>query len=223
MAVNLSVSSVFTPTTPFADALLGGGTGIDFGTAVNGQWAPIINKVANTGALDVYLSHDGINKITDFKTHIQEYGTATGFTYGGSDTAPNDFVTMRDQGNTSGSSKNNADGNSAGLWMEMDADVSAINFFDRASRPTLVKVYGESLTGIDLTTAFTIANDAMVYDSGGGTETVATSPVDGEVGASGDSVLGDRAHVYYRTMFPGSFTVGGTIQFEIVYTYSFTS
>jgi len=219
--VALSASSVFSPVTPYTDALLGGGSGLDFGTGVNGQWTPIINKVANTGSLNIYLSHDGINEITELKTHIQEYGTATGFTYGGTDTAPNDFTTLSALGAASGTSKNNTDGNSGGIWMEMDADVSAVNFFDKASRPTLVKIYGESATGVSLATAFPIVGDAMVYDSGG--ETVATSPEDGKIGQSGNSVLGDRAHLYYRAYFPSSFSTGGTLQFELVWTMAFTT
>jgi len=223
MTVNLTVSSVFTPATAYADALLGGGTGIDYGTGVNSQWTPIIDKTANTGALSVYLSHDGVNKITELRSHIQTYGTSTGFTYGGTDSAANDFTTLTGLGSASGSSKNNADGLSGGLWGECDADVSAANFFDRASRPTLVKVYGDAGNGQSLATAYTIPDDSMIYDSGGGTETVASAPVDGELGASADTVLGDRSLTRFRVYFPNSFSVGGTMQFEQVWTYAFTT
>jgi len=223
MTVNLTVSTIFTPATPYADALLGGGTGIDYGTGVNNQWTPIIDKTGNTGALAAYISHDGINKITEFKTHIQTYGASTGFTYGGTDTAGNDFTTLTGLGLASGSSKNNADGLSGGLWAEFDADVSAANFFDRAARPTLVKVFGDAGNGQSLATAYTVLSDSCIYDSGGGTETVASAPLDGELGASADTVLGDRSLVHYRVYFPSAFAVGGTIQFEQVWTYAFTT
>ena len=223
MAGVLTISSLFTPATPYADALLGGGTGIEFGVCTNGSYTPLTNKTSNLGHLNAYISHDGTAKITEAKTFIQTFGTNTGFTYGGGDTAANDFVTMRNLGNASGSSKNNADGASGGLWREMDFDVSDTNRFDHASRPTLVYIHGDNNTdGIDAASAFDLKADGMVYDSGGGTETAASSPVDGEVGASGDTVLGDRFHDQMRIYLPTSFSVGGTIQFEIAFLYAFT-
>ena len=221
MAGVLTVSSIFTPDTPYADALLGGGTGIEFGVATNGSYTPIIDKPANQGHLDAYISHDGTAKITDCKTYIQVFGTSTGFAYGGGDTANNDYTTMVSLGNASGNSKNNADGLSGGLWREMDADVSSTNRFDQASRPGLVFIHGDNGTdGVDGGSAFILKADGMVYDSGG--ETVATSPVDGEIGASGDSVLGDRFHDQMRVYLPSSFSTGGVLQFEISYVYAFT-
>lgn len=220
--VNLFLSSVFTPTTPFADSLLGGGNGIDYGTGVNGQWAPIVSKVANTGALNMYLSHDGTNEITQLKTFIQAFGTSTGYTYGGGDSAANDFTTLRNMGNTSGTSKNNADGLSAGVWCEMDADVNTTNQFDKASRPSQVFIFGQSLAGIDISTAYTVIADAMVY-SNGGIETVGSAPQAGKIGASGNTTLGDRAHLRGRVFLPQAFSVGNYLQFEHAFIYAFTS
>lgn len=223
MAGVMTVSSLFTPATPYADALLGGGTGIEFGVATNGGFTPLTDKTTNLGKLDAYLSHDGTAKITETKTFIQTFGTNTGFSYGGADTAANDFVTMRNLGNASGSSKNNADGASGGLWHEMDFDVSDTNRFDHQTRPTLVFICGDNNTdGIDANSAFVLKADGMVYDSGGGTETAGTVPVDGEIGASGDTVLGDRFHDQMRIYLPTSFSTGGTLQLEIVYIYAFT-
>ena len=223
MAGILTVSSLFTPATPYADALLGGGTGIEFGVTSNGGYTPLIDKVANTGKIDAYLSHDGTAKITDIKTYIETFGTNTGFAYGGGDTAANDFVTMKSLGNASGNSKNNADGLSGGLWREMDFDVSSTNRFDQATRPGLVFIHGDNGTdGQDAVSAFVLKADGMVYDSGGGTETAGTVPVDGEIGASGDTVLGDRYHDQMRIHLPTSFSFGGTIQFEIVYLFAFS-
>lgn len=223
MAGVMTVSSLFTPATPYADALLGGGTGIEFGVSTNGSFTPLTNKVSNLGKLDAYLSHDGTAKITEAKTFIQTYGTNTGFTYSGGDTAANDNITMRSLGSASGNSKNNADGLSGGLWREMDFDVSDTNRFDQATRPTLVYIHGDNGTdGQDAASAFVLKADGMVYDSGGGTETAGTVPVDGEIGASGDTVLGDRFHDQMRIYLPTSFATGGTIQFEIVYIFAFT-
>jgi hypothetical protein len=223
MAGVMTVSSLFTPATPYADALLGGGTGIEFGVSTNGSYTPLVNKIANTGRLDAYLSHDGTAKITETKTFIQTFGTNTGFSYGGGDTAANDNVTMRSLGNASGNSKNNADGLSGGLWREMDFDVSDTNRFDQATRPGLVFIHGDNGTdGQDADSAFVLKADGMVYDSGGGTETAGTVPVDGEIGASGDTVLGDRFHDQMRIQLPTSFSVGGTIQFEVTFIFAFT-
>lgn len=221
MTVTLTLSTVFSPTTPFADSLLGGGTGIDYGVGVNGQYAPIVSKVANTGYLDAYLSHDGTAEITELKTYIQPYGTGTGYTYGGGDTAANDFVTIRDLGNASGSSKNNADGLSGGVWVDMDADVSTANQFDIATRPTQVFIFGDALAGIDIDSAYDVIADAMVYDSGG--ETVATSPQTGKIGQSGNSTLGDRAHLRFRTYIPDAFSIGSYLQWEHSFLYAFTA
>ena len=222
MAVNLTASEVFTPITPIADALLGGGTGMDLGTITTSNYGPLIDKVANTGHQDLYLSHDGTNEITELKCFIQTFGVSTGFTYGGGSTAAADFTTMKSLGAASGSVKNNADGLSGGLWMEMDFDVSVSNRFDQASRPTLVKIFGDSGTdGQDLASAYDITVDSMVYDNSG--ETAATSPIAGQVGASGSATLGDRSHLQYRQFLPTSFTVGGFLQFELVFSFAFTT
>ena len=222
MAVALTASSIFTPTTPYADALSGGGTGIDFGVGTNNQWTPIIDKAANTGSLSIYLSHDGINEITELKYHIQEYGTGTGFSYGGDDTAANDYAGFLALGDGSGSSKNNADGLSGGIWTETDSDVSAVNLFDRASRPTEV-IVARTGTADTLANAVSIPAASMIYDSGGGTEAQPSAPVDGTVGPSGNTVFGDRCKLLKRIYFPDAFSTGGKIQIEIVFTFAFST
>jgi hypothetical protein len=206
-----------------ADSLAGGGTGVDLGSVVNNQYAPITLKSANTGHQDLFISHDAVlDPITDVKTFIQQYGVGTGFTYGGADTAANDFTTLVNLGNASGSSKNNADGLSGGIWIDMDWNASTANQFDQANFPTLVKIYGDGLTdGVDLASAFILKADAMVYDAP--PETAAGTPVDGQIGISGDTTLGDTAHVKLRIYIPNAFSDGGIIQWEWVIAYSFTS
>ena len=205
-----------------SDALAGGGTGVDIGSVVNGSYAPVTDKSANTGQQDIYISHDGASKIENFSAHMQQYGVGTGFTYGGADTAADDFTSMKTMANGSGSSKNNADGLSAGFWVEMDADVSTANAFDQATRPTLVKIFGDGNTdGIDLASAFLIAGDAMVYNSAG--EQQASAPVAGEIGPAGNTVLGDSCHLQFRQYLASAFGFGGIFQFELVFSYSFTT
>lgn len=206
-----------------ADALAGGGTGVDLGSVVNNQYAPIISKAANTGAQSLFISHDAtIDPITDVKTYIQTYGVGTGFTYGGADSAANDFTTLKNLANASGSSKNNADGLSGGVWIDMDWDASTANQFDQATFPALVKLYGDSLTdGIDIASAFPLKSNAMVYNAP--PETGASAPVDGQIGKAADTVLGDAAHVKLRLYIPNAFADGGIIQWEWVIAYSFTA
>jgi hypothetical protein len=206
-----------------ADSLAGGGSGIDLGSVTNNNYAPLTNKTANTGHQDLYISHDAtIDPITDVKFFIQEYGIGTGFTYGGADTATNDDATLRSLGNNSGSSKNNADGLSGGLWIDMDWNASTANQFDQANFPALVKIFGDNVTdGTDLATAFALATDAMVYDAPG--ETAASAPVAGQIGKANDTVLGEAAHLKMRIYLPNAFSNGGIVQTELVIAYSFTA
>ena len=222
MAVLLTVSESLDGVA-VADALAGGGSGVDLGSVINGSYAPVILKSANTGQQHLYIRHDAtIDPITDVKTFIQQYGVGTGFSYGGADTAANDLATIKSLGNGSGNSKNNNDGLSGGLWIDMDWDASTVNQFDQASFPLLVKIYGDNLTdGTDLTTAFPMSADAMVYDAPG--ETAATVPVAGKIGKDNDTVLGDNAHVKLRIYLTQSFSDGGIVQWEWVIAYSFTA
>jgi hypothetical protein len=222
MAVLLTVSETLNGAA-IADSLEGGGTGIDLGAVVNNQFAPFIDKTANTGAQNLYIRHNAVDfPITDVGFFIQEYGVGTGFTYGGADTAANDLATLISLGTASGSSKNNADGLSGGLWIDMDSDVSTTNQFDQAGFPAVVKIFGDAGTqGINLASAFTLQAAAMVYAAPA--ETQASAPVAGQIGKAADTVLGDNAKIKLRIYLPNAFTDGGYVQCELVCKYSFTS
>ena len=222
MAVLLTVSETLDGSA-VADALAGGGTGVSLGSVINGSYAPVVSKAANTGAQDLYIRHDAtIDPITDVKTFIQIYGTGTFFTYGGAAGAIADNTTLKSLGNGSGSSKNNADGLSGGLWIDMDWDASTANQFDQASFPTLVKIYGDNVTdGTALGFAFQMRPEALVYDAPG--ETAASAAVLGKIGKNNDTVLGDNAHVKLRIYLTSAFSTGGIVQWEWVIAYSFTA
>lgn len=222
MAVLLTVSETLDGSA-VADALAGGGSGIDLGSVVNGSYAPVILKSANSGGQNIFVRHDAsIDPITDVKTFIQQYGVGTGFTYGGADTAANDYAAIKALGNGSGSSKNNADGLSGGFWHDADWDASTANQFDQASFPSVVKIYGDNLVdGTDLTNAFLIPNTCQVYDAPG--ETAASAPVAGKIGKNNDTVLGDNAHFKVRIYLTQAYSQGGIYQFEWVWSYSFTA
>jgi hypothetical protein len=206
-----------------SDALAGGGSGVDFGSVVNNSYAPVTSKAANTGHQDIYIAHNAtIDPITSVKTFIQTYGVGTGFTYGGADTAANDFTSLKNLANSSGSSKNNADGLSGGVWVDMDWDSSTTNQFDQGGFPAVVKIYGDNLTdGISLASAFDLHTAAMVYNAPG--ETNASAPVTGQIGKAGTTTLGDAAHVKMRIYIPDSYSYGGYVQWEWVVSYSFTA
>lgn len=207
-----------------ADSLQGGGNGVDLGPVSNNSYAPLTSKVGNTGWEDLYIQTDAtVDPVTSVKTFVQQYGVGTGFTYGGNASAAADYASLKSLGNASGSSKNNSDGLSGGLWIDMDWDAATANKFDQANFPTVVKIYGDNLTdGTTLVTAFTVKSAAMVYNNTG-VETAAGSPVDGSIGKSGDVTLGDAAHVALRIYLPDSHTTGGYMQFEWVTVFSYTA
>ncbi|MBP98749.1 hypothetical protein CMK18_22605 [Candidatus Poribacteria bacterium] len=226
MTVSLTVSDVFPVVlgTSIANSIAGGGgsqVGWNIGSVTSGQWGPITNKISNLGHKDLYLAHDGTNKITNFTIHIAEFGTTTGYTYGGSSTAALDYAGVKAQGSASGTSKNNLDNASAGLWIEYEHVVSDANRFDYASRPSLVNIFGKSNLGISDATGFDLKSESMIYNSSGAT--VANSPVDGEIGAAADSVLGDTSHIQLRHYMEANPSLSSTVQYEMVYRYSFTS
>lgn len=206
-----------------ADSLQGGGNGVDLGPVNNNSFAPVTSKSGNTGKQDLFIQTDAVaDPITDTKTFVQQYGTGTGYTYGGNASAAADYASLKSLGNASGSSKNNNDGLSGGLWIDMDWDAVTANQFDQANFPSVVKIYGDNLTdGTTLATAFTINAAAMVYNAPG--ETAASSPVAGVIGKSGDTANGDAAHIKLRIYLPSSHTTGGYMQWEWVVAYSFTA
>lgn len=223
MTVSIVVSDTLDGTQT-SDSLQGGGSGLDFGQVGTGSWTPLTNKSANQGHLDFYIQHDGTAPITNCKVFIQVYGLGTGFTYGGGDSAVNDFATMKAMGNVSGGSKNNNDGNSGGLWVDMDWNASDATAFDQANFPNLVKIFGDNNTdGLDLGSAFTIIKEAMVFKNGA-VEDEPSAPVDGTIGAAGaPTILGDTAHLKMRQYLRTDFGAAGYFQFEPVVSYSATA
>lgn len=205
-----------------SDTLQGGGTGLDLGQVGTASWTPVVSKTANTGHQDLYIQHDGALPIFGLALFIQQMSVGTGHPYGGGDSAADDYAAMIAMGNTSGSSKNNADGLSSGLWVDMDWNASDATRFDQANFPSLVKIFGDNNTdGISISSAFLVAAEAMVYNNGG-TEDSPSGPVAGKVGASvAPTVFGDAAHVKLRQYLEQNFGQNGYFQFELVAAYSY--
>lgn len=223
MTVNLIVSKTITGAQA-ADALVGGGTGVDLGLCASGKYTPLISQAGNTGWQDLFIRHDAlIDPITDLKTSIAQFTQS----YGGGATASGDFTTMKAKGNADNLlTANNNDGGSSGLRIEMDADIpgalGASAFLpSRAQVKIYGKDYGSGQQGIDLLTGYLMHQDAMVRNSGG-TEVDASAPVAGQVGITGNTVLGDRAHFKLRYYLPSGPADGVVIQWDMNCGYSFT-
>ncbi len=221
MAVDVTVSKTLTGS-QVADALAGSGTGVDLGQVVNGKYAPIIDQVANTGLMDLYIYHNAaVDPITDCKTFIAQYSQA----YGGADSAANDIATLIAKGQADNeATANGNDGLSSGLRIEhAGREVGSLGASAFLPSRAQVDIYGNSGTdGIDLAGGFDLHVDALVYDNAA-VETDATTPVTGQIGKSGDAVLGDNAHVGLRMYLEDAAPDGGILQWDWVFAYSFTA
>lgn len=226
--VNLTISETLTGGA-LADSLSGGGTGLDLGQVINGQFAPVVDIPTNDGYQSVFVKHDAtIDPITDLSLYAQQFGVGTGFTYGGANSAGADITKLLNMGNASNSANaNNADGLANGFHIDTDWQVSQPSQFAPARIGTNVRIFGDNGgaatgEGRSLATAFLIHADAMSRNNGG-TEVDAGTPVAGKVGKTGDTTLGDRAHLKTRFYLRTDETQGGVLQWELVWSYSFTA
>ena len=223
MAVTLVVSKTVTGV-EVADSLAGGSSGLDFGQVSNGSFCPLISQASNSGAQDLYLSHNAtIDPITSVKFYVGQYSG----TYGGANSAAADFTVLTAYGaaNT-GADANNTDGLSRGLHLDMSFNVSTTNQFSPTRESTGQKrVFGKSYTGLDgvaLATAFNLHTDANSFWSGS-TEVAATTPVTGKIGKASDTILGNRGHIKTRFYLNSAAVDGGILQFDFVVAYSYTA
>jgi len=223
MTVTLTVSTTVTGS-DVNDTLSGGSSGSDLGQVTNGAYAPITNQSANTGWRDWFISHNAaVDPITDVKFYLATFSG----TYGGANSAAADFTTVSNYGSAdTGATKNNADGNSRGLHMDMSWDVTSTNAFDYSREATNQKrVFGKTYTGkngLSLANSFDMHVDAASYWNGT-TEVDATTPVTGKIGKSSDAVLGNRGHIKRRFYLNSAAIDGGVLQYDFVISYSFTA
>lgn len=210
------------------DALAGGGTGIDMQNVVNGEYSPIISKTLNTGFQQIYIRHNAtVDPITDVGTGILEYSQ----TYGGDLTAPTDLANVLAKGAASGNSANNSDGLSGGLRIEMDADLgNTLGLAAFNGTRDQVEIYGKTSAttlnsgndGSTVSMAFLLHQDAMIQNNGG-SPIDATTPVDGQIGRTGDAVLGDVGAPKLRYYLAQTATDVGIVQWDFFVRFSFTS
>lgn len=223
MPVLLTVSETVTGA-EVSDSLSGGSTGLDLGQVVNGAYSPITLQSANTGQQEVYIRHDAtIDPITNVKFYV---ATFTG-TYGGANSAGADFTTLTGYGSSdSGATKNNTDGLSRGLHIDMDWQVSSTNQFDYTRDGTQKRIFGKNygggLDGASQANAFAMHVDSASYWNGS-SEIDATTPVTSKIGKSTDTVLGNRCHFKKRFYLHTGATEGGILQYDYVIAYSYTA
>lgn len=219
MTVSLTISKTLGGAA-VADTLAGAGSGVDLGNVLNNEYAPITLKSANTGWQALYIRH---NAVTDPIESVATFISAYSQTYGGADTAANDYVTVKAKGAASGNSSNNSDGLSSGLRIEHDIDLGGtlgLSAFDGTRAQ--VNIYGKAAAGISLATSFPIHVDALLHNNAG-TPVDATAPVTGKIGKSGDTALGNVALVKLRYYLEDAAPSGGIIQWDWVVKYSFTA
>lgn len=232
MSVLLTVSETYGGP-QVADALASpapGPVGLDLGAVVNGSYAPVISRADNTGHAKVYIRHNGvIDPITAVKFFIAPYGTGTGYPYGGPRTAAADYSNTIGLGAASGSSKNNADGLSGGLWLDASAAATVPQQFDKANYPSKVAIFGQSGAGVSLPTAFNLLPDSLVVGTNQGAgidgdgQYLPTAPLQNVIGQETNGILGDSAKLRLRIYLPLAYTNGGYHQLELVISYSYTA
>lgn len=220
MTVSITISETLDGV-ELADALVGDplAVGLDLGSVQNNSYAPLVDKSLNTGAQNLFVRHDAtVDPITNCKWYLQAYGTTVSWPYGGARTPALDIAALKALGDASGTSKNNADGLSGGIWLDQKWDASSVQQFDAGVSE--VSIFTTAL-GFSLATAIGIVKESMVYDNTG--ETAATTPVDGVIGKNNDTVHGDNSHQKERIFIPSAYAEGGYYQFEQVLAYSFTA
>lgn len=223
MSVLLTVSETISGSEA-ADSLSGGSTGMDLGQVTNGSYSPVTSQSANTGAMQVYISHNAtIDPVTNVVFYVDTYSG----TYGGAVSAAADYTTLKAYGaSDTGATKNNVDGLSQGLHIDMDWQVSTSNMFSYSRESTgNMRIFGKTYTSLDGTTqatGFALHVDALSYYNGS-TEVDATTPVTSKIGKSTDTVLGNRAHFFKRFYLNTAATNGGILQYDFVVAYSYTA
>lgn len=223
MTVLLTVSETVTGA-EVSDSLAGGSTGLDLGQVTNGAYSPIISQAANTGMQEVFIRHDAV---VDPITNVKFYASTFSGTYGGANSAAADFSSLGAYGAAdSGATKNNNDGLSRGLHIDMDWQVSTTNAFDYSREASGQKrIFGKSYsgnTGLSQLLGFDMHADAASYWNGS-SEIDATTPVTGKIGKSSDTVLGNRCHFKKRFYLHSAAIDGGILQYNFTISFSFTA
>lgn len=153
---------------------------------------------ASPPAREFFLRHDGVNKIENLALNVQAY---TGV-YGGNYSAATDLAKLLAHGD-----------DDFGLQVDFRWDGSP-RF---SALEQIATGNGDSFSNRIL-----IPSTAMSYNDTG-SEVAADAPMPGELGAIGDTDLGDRVHIALRYMTPASETLLGRRQWDTFFSYNFSS
>lgn len=225
--VTLKIGSVAAASTDIADGLAGGDSGADLGQASNGSYSPLSGAQAdNGGSKDLYFAHDAtVDPITNVGFYLSQF---TG-TYGGPATgSPSaDLNTLLQQGiDDAGGTKNNTDGLSSGLHVDMSYNVATSTQFAPARESGGQKrIFGKSYSGAQVgvqANPIALHPDAMFYWNGT-TKADPSAAESGKIGKSDDTVLGNRAQIRLRYFLPTSASIGGILQWSFVTLFSYTA
>lgn len=180
-----------------ADLLQGGSTGCDIGTVAN-------DAVSSTQ--EIYLRHNGVNKITSCAYYIQPFSGI----YGGNYDAATDYAKMLALGDAVGN---------YGLMFDEDWNSSpqftsfykvktgfGDSFANRRNFPSTMQLY---------------------FNTGTLAKSDPTTPVVGEVGPNDNGAtaqaVGNRSLLRFRIGLPANEVDGGIRQFDTVVAYTYTS
>lgn len=145
----------------------------------------------------IYVRHDGVSQISNLAIYLKAYSA----TYGGEYSASADVVKVFEQGLQS-----------AGF--QIDMNWSGVPF---ASFITMTTALGGSID-----TAIEIPVTAILHNSGG-TALQPSAPLQGELGAAGNSVLGNTVLLKCRWLVPTGEPAPGRRQIDLAYLYNFTT
>jgi hypothetical protein len=184
--------------TQVADLLQGGSSGCDFGTVAN-------DSVSATQEL--FLRHNGVNKITSCAYYIQPFSGV----YGGAYDPSSDFAKILALGDVT-------PGNH-GLLFDEDWNAS----------PQFSSFYKiKTGSGDSFGTRRNFATSMQLYfNSGTSAKSDPSAPVVGEVGPNDNGAIaqaiGNRSLLRFRLSLPANEIDGGIRQFDTVIAYTYTS
>lgn len=187
--------------TAIASKTLGGSNVSDVlsGSTTGYDIGTVTSDTATTPVNTIYFRHNGANTVTDISYYI---GVFSG-TYGGDYSASLDLTKIIAHGDSG-----------SGLQIE--------EVFN-AGTPFAGSYFTVNNTnGRNYGTRRTMRTTSFLYNNAS-VETTPTTPVQGQLGAFGDTVLGDNAKLRMRYVVPTTETLVGIHQYDLIVIFSYTT
>lgn len=157
-------------------------------------------SVGTTPVSKIYFRHNGVNAITDASYYIAPYSG----TYGGDYNAATDYAKIVAHG----------DDTSGSYGLQVEETFSSSSF----TTPYTIKT-GQA---VNYATKRLLQTSSLLYNNAT-VETAPTVPIVGNIGASGNSTLGDNGKLRVRYVIPSTEQLAGKRQFDIAFSYSYTT